>query len=469
MPGTLFDKIWDAHEIRRLADGRSLLHIDRHLVHEITSVAAFADLEASGRRVHNPGLTIATQDHIVPTRPGRTEETFAPARDFVVNLRRNAGTHGIRLFDLDDPYQGITHVIAPELGITLPGLTVVCADSHTCTNGALGALAFGIGSSEACHVLATQTLALAKPKTLRIEVSGGLAPGVTAKDLILHVIGATGVDGGAGHAVEYAGDTIRSLPVEARFTLCNMSIELGSRIGLIAPDDATIDYVRGRPFAPKAEHWEQAVAHWRTLRSDDAAAFDKEVKIAAADVAPMITWGTSPEDVVPIVAPVPDPAKLGDAGTRRNKAAALDYMGLVPGRPLEGLPVSMVFVGSCTNSRLSDLREVARVATGRRVAPGVRALVVPGSSAVKRAAEAEGIDRVLRDAGFEWHESGCSLCLGLGADVVPPGQRCVSTANRNFEGRQGPGGRTHLASPAMAAAAAVTGRITDVRRLDSLN
>ena len=466
MPATLFDKIWDAHEIRRLDDGRSLLHIDRHVLHEITSVSAFADLEAAGRKLRNPELTVATQDHIVATRPGRTEDTFPPAREFVVTMRRNAKATGIRLFDIGDPHQGIAHVIAPELGIALPGLTLVCADSHTCTNGALGAVAFGIGSSEAGHVLATQTLALVKPKTLRITVDGELPVGVTSKDLALYIIGRFGAGLGNGHAVEYAGAAIAALPVEARFTLCNLSVEFGSRIGLIAPDEKTIDYVRDRPHAPGDAHWEQAVAHWRTLYSDDDALFGKEIRIDAADVEPMITWGTSPEDAVPVSATVPDPANLDNEELCRNKQAALDYMGLTPGTPLDGLAVSMVFVGSCTNSRIDDLRDVARIARGRRVADGVRALVVPGSTAVKRAAEAEGIDKVLTAAGFEWHESGCSLCCALGADLVPPGQRCVSTANRNFEGRQGPGGRTHLASPAMAAAAAVTGCITDVRRLD---
>ena len=466
-PRTLFDKIWDAHEIRRLSDGRSLLHIDRHVLHEITSVSAFADLEAAGRRVRNPELTAATQDHIPATRPGRTEDTFPPAREFVVNLRKNAKETGIRLFDLGDPHQGIAHVIAPELGITLPGLTLVCADSHTCTNGALGAVAFGIGSSDAGHVLATQTLALAKPKTLRITIDGELPFGATAKDLALYIIGRFGAGVGNGYAVEYVGAAITALSVEARFTLCNLSVEFGSRIGLIAPDEKTLDYVRGRPYAPKEETWKRAVAHWRTLYSDEDAPFDQEIRIDAAEVEPMITWGTSPEDAVPIGAVVPDPARLDTAELRHNKQAALDYMGLKPGAPLDGLPVSMVFIGSCTNSRISDLREVARIVSGKRVADGVRALVVPGSTAVKAAAEAEGIDKVLSEAGFEWHESGCSLCCALGADLVPSGQRCVSTANRNFEGRQGPGGRTHLASPAMAAAAAVTGTITDVRRLES--
>ena len=463
---TLLDKIWDPHVIRHFDSGRDLLHIDRHVLHEVTSVNAFEDVATAGARVRNPELTVATQDHIVATSPGRTEETFPPGREFVITQRRNAAASKIRLFDLDDPFQGITHVIAPELGISLPGLTLVCADSHACTNGAVGAIAFGIGSSDSGHVLATQTLLLHKPKSMRIKVSGNLATGVTTKDLALYIIGRYGASVGNGHAVEYAGEAIRALSVEERFPICNMSVEFGARIGFIAPDEKVFEYVRDKPFAPVGKMWDRAFATWQGLYSDPDAAFDLELSFAAEDVAPMITWGTSPEDAVPVTAVVPDPMNLADAEVRKNKQAALEYMGLRPGDALDGLPIDMVFVGSCTNSRLTDLRDVAKIAKGRHVADGVRALVVPGSTAVKREAEAEGIDKVLQAAGFEWHESGCSLCCALGTDIVSPGKRCVSTANRNFEGRQGPGGRTHLASPAMAAAAAITGCITDVRRIE---
>lgn len=465
MPNTLFDKIWDSHVIRKFDDGRCLLHIDRHVLHEVTSVTAFDDLQAASRKVRNPELTVATQDHIVATVPGRTEATFGPGQAFVVKQRENTAHANIRLFDLDDPHQGIAHVIAPELGITLPGLTLVCADSHACTNGALGAIGFGIGSSDCGHVLATQALVLSKPKRLLIRVNGALAPGIASKDLVLHVIARFGASAGNGYAAEYCGEAITALSVEARASLCNMSVEFGSRIGLIAPDEKVFTYLRDKPFAPQGHVWDAALASWRTLRSDPDAAFDLELHVDAAEVAPMITWGTSPEDAVPVTARVPDPAELADADVRQSKLAALEYMGLKPGQRLEGLPISLVFVGSCTNSRLSDLREVARIIAGRKVADGVRALVVPGSTSVRRAAEAEGLDKILLEAGFEWHESGCSLCCALGTDVVLPGQRCVSTSNRNFEGRQGPGGRTHLASPAMAAAAAVSGCIVDARNL----
>lgn len=464
MGGTLFDKVWEAHAVATRPDGATLLHVDRHMVHELTSPQAFERLKAAGRAVRDPELTFATQDHIVATSPGRDDTTFSDGAPYVRALRRNVAEAGITLFDLDDPRQGIVHVVAPELGLALPGTTLVCGDSHTCTVGGLGALAFGIGTSDIEHVLATQTIVLGKPRRMRVRVDGRLGFGVTAKDLILAVIAEVGAGGGTGHAVEYAGAAIAALSVEERLTVCNMSIELGARIGIIAPDDTVLSYLAGRPYAPAGADWERAVAAWRALRSDDEAAFDREVTLDAAGIAPQVTWGTSPQDAAPIDAPVPDPRSMG--GERAASAArALAYMGLEPGTPLEGLPVQKVFIGSCTNSRLDDLRAAASVARGMRVAPGVAAMVVPGSTAVKRAAEAEGLDRVFAAAGFEWREAGCSMCCALNGDIVAPGERCVSTSNRNFEGRQGAGARTHLASPASAAAAAIAGRVTDVRKL----
>ncbi len=464
MGKTLFDKIWDRHTVASLGGGLALLHVDRHLIHELTSPQAFERLRRAGRRVRNPELSFATQDHIVATLPGRDEETFPDAGPYVRALRRNAREHGIELFDLDDPRQGIVHVVAPELGLALPGTTVVCGDSHTCTLGGLGAVAFGIGTSEIEHVLATQTVAVRRPRTMRIAVEGRFGSGVSEKDLVLHTISRSGAAGGIGHAVEFAGAAVRALSVEARLTLCNMAVEFSARIGLVAPDETTFAYLEGRPYVPCGELWHAALESWRGLASDEDAVFDREVSIEADEVAPQITWGTSPEDTVAVTDPIPDPATL--VPERRARAEnAQAYMGVRPGQCLEGLEIDKVFIGSCTNGRLSDLRAAAEVARGRRVAEGVRALVVPGSSAVKRAAEAEGLDRVFRAAGFEWRESGCSMCVAINGDLVAPGERCISTSNRNFEGRQGPAARTHLASPAMAAAAAVTGRITDVRRL----
>ena len=461
---TLFDKIWDEHVVREMPDGKTVLHIDRHILHDVTSPQAFEGLRLKGRGVRNPELTAATEDHIVATTPGRDETTYAPGEPFVNALRQSARQANIRLFGLGDAEQGIVHVISPELGIALPGATLACGDSHTCTVGAIGALAIGIGTSDVEHVLATQTLKLHKPRRMRIEISGTLGQGVTAKDAILHIIAAVGAAGGNGHAVEYAGAAVRALAIEARFTLCNMSVELGARIGMVAPDDATFEYLADRPFTPQGEEWDAALAHWRSLASDDHTEFDTEVAIDGGEIAPTVTWGTSPEDAIPITGAVPDPEAISDPVRRATKERALDYMGLTPGTPLDGLAIDMVFIGACTNARISDLRATARIAEGGRVAGGVRAMVVPGSSGVKAQAEAEGLDRIFTAAGFEWHESGCSMCCALGDDLVAPGKRCMSTSNRNFENRQGPGGRTHLASPAMAAAAALAGKIVDVRK-----
>ena len=465
MAQTLFDRVFDSHVVDERAGGEVLLYVDRIVLHEITGPDALRQLREKGRVVRHPELAVATQDHIVATHPGRHEASYPPGFRFVRAMREEAEAAGIRLFGLGDPRQGIVHVMAPELGVALPGLTLICGDSHTCTVGALGTLALGVGTSDIAHALATQTVAVRKPKQLRLRFEGALSPWVSAKDLILHAIGALGAGGGRGYAVEYTGGTVDALSIEQRMTLCNMSVELGARVGMIAPDPAAFAYVEGRDFAPRGADWEAALETWRSLRSDPAAVFDAEVELDAAQVAPHVTWGTSPEDAVPVSGCVPDPDAERDPSRRRAAQRALDYIGLAAGTPLEGLPVQRVFIGSCTNARLSDLRCAAQVARGRRVAPGVRALVVPGSSSVKRAAEEEGLDRVFCEAGFEWREAGCSMCCALGEDVVAPGARCVSTSNRNFEGRQGPGSRTHLASPAMAAAAAVTGMITDVRRL----
>ena len=461
MDRTLFDKVWDEHVVARHPDGRDVIHVDRHVLHELTSPQAFDRLRATGRTVRNPELTFATQDHIIATLPGRHDESWADGTPYIRALRRNAGESGVRLFDLGDPSQGIVHVMAPELGIALPGLTLACADSHTCTVGGLGALSFGIGTSELEHILATQTVVLKRPKTMRVAVEGRLGFGVYAKDLVLHLIGTIGAGAGVGYAVEYAGPAVAALPVEARFTLCNMSIEFSARIGMVAPDETTFAYVEGRRFAPTGEDFDAACAHWRTLPSDPGATFDREVSIDAAEIAPQVTWGTSPQHTLRVDGSVPEPA--GEHAEAMRKA--LDYMGLAPGTRLEGLPVDAVFIGSCTNARLSDLREAAKVVRGRRVADRVKAIVVPGSSAVRREAAAEGLDRVFREAGFEWREAGCSMCCGVNGDLVAPGKRCVATSNRNFENRQGRGARTHLSSPAMAAAAAVTGAIADVRRM----
>lgn len=466
MKQTLFDKVWDRHVVRELGDGWALLHIDRHLLHDLSGPPALAEVAARGLRVKRPDLAFATPDHAVSSLPQRTGETFAGGAPLWRQLRDRSQTAGVRFFDLGQPGQGIVHVMGPELGIVLPGLTVVCGDSHTCTNGGLGALAFGIGSSESTHVLATQTLRQKKPKRLRVRFDGALPTGVTAKDLALHLLAHAGASAGVGHAIEYAGAAVRALDVEGRLTLCNLSVELGAKVGMVAPDDTTFAYLAGRPYAPRAELFERAVADWRTLAGDDDAAFDREIVIHAAAVAPTVTWGTSPDQGLPIDGLIPDPAAAPDAATRQAWQAALDYMGLQPGRPIAGTPVDWVFIGSCANSRLSDLREAARLARGRKVAAGVSAWVVPGSEQVRRDAEAEGLDRIFREAGFEWRAPGCSMCVAANGERVPPGARSVSTSNRNFVGRQGPGARTHLASPAMAVAAAVAGCIADVRQLE---
>ncbi len=461
-PRTLYEKIWDAHMVEPLASGAALLYIDRHLVHEVTSPQAFDGLRVNGRKVRRPDATLAVPDHNVPTA-NRDQEIVDPeSRLQVATLVENVAAFGVPFIPLNDVRQGIVHVIGPEQGASLPGMTIVCGDSHTATHGALGALAFGIGTSEVEHVLATQTLVQAPSKTMRVTVNGELGLGVSAKDLALYIIGQIGAGGGTAHVIEYAGEAVTSLSMAGRMTLCNMAIESGARAGLVAPDDTTFDYIKGRPMAPKGEDFDAAVAYWRTLPTEAGAVFDKEVVLDAADIAPMITWGTSPDAVIPVTGLVPDPSDLTDDAIRANHQRMLDYMALSPGA-LIGTPVDVVFVGSCTNSRIEDIRDVALIAKGRKVADGVRAMVVPGSGLVKLQAEAEGLDKVLLEAGFEWRDPGCSMCLGMNEDKLKPGQRCVSTSNRNFEGRQGPGGRTHLASPAMAAAAAVTGRIVDCR------
>jgi len=459
---TLFDKIWSAHTVADLGGGYALLHVDRHLLHDLGGGRAVQDLKEKGYRLRNPGLTFATPDHAISSAPGRAG-TSATGRKLLEDLRTLAGEYGVRLFDIGEPGQGIVHVIGPELGISLPGALIVCGDSHTCTHGGMGALAFGIGTSEVTHVLATQCLIQRRPKRLRVRFEGAPAPGVTPKDMILYLIGRIGAAGGTGYAVEYAGSAVRTLDIEGRLTLCNLSIELGAKMGMVAPDDTTFNYLAGRDFAPQGALWDQALAHWRTLPSDEDARFDREEQIDAAAIAPQITWGTSPEQVIAVGERIPDPATIDDPGKRRAAEAALAYMGLTPGAPIAGTRVEHVFIGSCTNSRISDLRAAARVAERGKVAPHVRAWVVPGSENIKRQAEAEGLDRIFRDAGFEWREPGCSMCLAANGETVPRGERSVSTSNRNFVGRQGPGARTHLASPAMAAAAALAGAIADVR------
>jgi 3-isopropylmalate/(R)-2-methylmalate dehydratase large subunit len=462
---TLFEKVWAQHEIARLPSGVSLLHIDRHLIHDLEAAPGLARIEERGYRVRRPDLTFATPDHAVASAPGRTTDTSPSGGRLLRDLRRRAATSGIKLFDLGQAGQGIVHVVGPELGLSQPGMTIVCGDSHTCTHGGLGALAFGIGSSEVAHVLATQTLRQKRPGTMRLWFDGRLPPGITAKDLILHTIGQLGTAAGRGFAVEYAGPAIRALSVEERLTVCNMSIELGAKIGMIAPDDSVYEFLAGRRYTPEGALFDKAVSYWRTLPGDADATFDVEHRLDASDIAPQITWGTSPQDVMSIDGRIPDPAQEPDAARRLSLENALDYMGLEPGATLEGIKVDWVFIGSCINSRLSDLRLAAGHIAGRKVADGVRAWVVPGSELVKRAAEAEGLHTIFREAGFEWREPSCSMCLAANGDRIAPGERSVSTTNRNFVGRQGPGARTHLASPATAVAAAVTGRITDVRRL----
>ncbi len=464
---TLYDKLWDAHVVRDNGDGTALIYIDRHLVHEVTSPQAFEGLRLAGRKPWRVDANLAVPDHNVPTTD-RSQGIADPiSRLQVETLDENCRAFGITEFRMDDIRQGIVHVIGPEEGATLPGMTVVCGDSHTSTHGAFGALAFGIGTSEVEHVLATQCLVQKKSKTMRINVEGQASAGVTAKDIILAIIGHIGTAGGTGHAIEFAGQAIRDLSMEGRMTLCNMAIEAGARAGMVAVDDKTIDYVRGRPYAPKGELWEQAVADWRTLHSDADAVFDAEVTLDASQLVPQVTWGTSPEMVTGIDGKVPDPVAETDPVKREGMQKALDYMGLEPGTPITAIRPDVVFIGSCTNSRIEDLRAAAEVAKGRKVADTIQqALVVPGSGLVKKQAEEEGLDKIFIEAGFEWREPGCSMCLAMNADRLEPGQRCASTSNRNFEGRQGPGGRTHLVSPAMAAAAAVTGHFVDVRELD---
>ncbi|MHB2169804.1 3-isopropylmalate dehydratase large subunit [Alsobacter sp. R-9] len=459
-PRTIIDKIWDSHAVTTREDGQTLLWVDRHLLHE-GSFLAFDQLKARGARVERPDLTFGVADHYVPTRD-RTALT-PEIRDMVDQLVDNTAAHGIPLFGLDDPRQGIVHVTMPAQGITLPGLLVVCGDSHTSTHGALGAYAFGIGASEVAHVLMTQTVWQKRPKRMRITVDGALPPGSTAKDIALSIIARIGADGAAGHAIEYAGSAIRALSMEGRLTLCNLSIEAGGRLGLVAPDETTFSWLRGRPYAPQGADFDRAVEDWRRLATDTDAAFDREVVLAGRDIAPTVTWGTSPEQALPIDASVPDPAAAGDEGRAAAWQDALAYMGLEPGQRLDAIRIDRVFIGSCTNSRIEDLRAAAAVLAGRRAA--VPGLVSPGSAAVKQQAEQEGLDRIFREAGLEWVESGCSMCVGMNGDIAGPGERCASTTNRNFKGRQGPGARTHLMSPAMVAAAAVTGRLTDVRPL----
>lgn len=471
-PRTLYEKIWDAHVVERQDDGTCLIYIDRHLVHEVTSPQAFEALRLAGRKVRRPDLTLAVPDHNLPTTArtaadgSRLSIKDAQSAAQLAALEANAPSFGIDYIDAVAPEQGIVHVVGPEQGFSLPGTTIVCGDSHTAAHGGIGALAFGIGTSEVEHVLATQTLLLRPSKTMEIRVEGELGPGVTPKDLILHIIGVIGTAGGTGHVIEYRGEVFERMSVEGRLTVCNMSIEGGARAGLIAPDESVFRYLEGRPYAPIGEDWDRAVRWWRSLATDEDAEFDKSVVIQATDIEPTVSWGTSPEDVVAIGGKVPSPDSFGDPSKREAVRKSLDYMGLVPDTPMEEVAVENIFIGSCTNSRIEDLRAAADVLKGRRKAPGVRwAIAVPGSGLVKRQAEEEGLDRIFIDAGFEWREPGCSACLAMNPDKVPPGERCASTSNRNFVGRQGPGSRTHLLSPAMAAAAAVTGRLTDVRKL----
>ncbi len=465
---TLYDKLWDEHVVRVDDDGTALLYVDRHLVHEVTSPQAFDGLRLAARKPWRTAANLATADHNVPTTERSQGIADPVSRLQVETLDRNCAEFGIVEFGMADPRQGIVHVIGPEQGATLPGMTVVCGDSHTSTHGALGALAFGIGTSEVEHVLATQCLIQQKSKSMQVVVDGAVGPGVSAKDIVLAIIGRIGTAGGTGHAVEFAGRAIRDLSVEGRMTLCNMAIEAGARAGFVAVDDKTIEYVRGRPYAPSGANWDAAVAYWRTLHSDEGAVFDKVVVIPAAEIRPQVTWGTSPEMVVSVDGRVPDPAAEPDPTRAEGMRRALAYMGLQPGTPIREIAVDKVFIGSCTNSRIEDLRAAAKVVEGRRVADSVsQALVVPGSGLVKQQAEREGLDRVFIAAGFEWREPGCSMCLAMNADRLEPGERCASTSNRNFEGRQGQGGRSHLVSPAMAAAAAVAGHFVDPRTLES--
>jgi 3-isopropylmalate/(R)-2-methylmalate dehydratase large subunit len=465
-PGrTLLSKIWDQHVIARISEDTDLLHVDRHLLHDLGGSRGLLDIKSRGLKVHNPELTFATPDHAISTASGRAG-TSTIGQELLTALRAETAASGIQMFDVDQPGQGIVHVIGPELGLSLPGCLIVCGDSHTCTHGGLGALAFGIGSSELSHVLATQALIQRRPKTMRVNFNGKLPLGVTAKDMILALIGHIGAAGGTGYAVEYAGSAIRDMSIEGRLTICNLSIELGAKMGMVAPDEKTFEFLSGRPYAPQGPMWERAVNAWRQLPSDVDAVFDKEVVIDVEKIIPQVTWGISPEHVIGVDGYIPDPRRIDDPARRAAIETALDYMGLKPGAPIAGTPVDWVFIGSCTNSRLSDLRAAAEVVRGRRVAPGVRAWVVPGSETIKREAIAEGLDKLFMEAGFEWREPGCSMCLAANGETVAPGQRSVSTSNRNFVGRQGPRARTHLASPASAAAAAIAGAIADVRTME---
>jgi len=462
-PKTMFEKIWDAHVVHEVPGQTTVLYIDTHLVHEVTSPQAFEGLRLTGRLARRPDLTFATMDHNVPTTDRSLPIQDQIAAKQMETLASNCHEFGVTLYDLDNPKQGIVHVIGPELGITQPGKTIVCGDSHTSTHGALGALAFGIGTSEIEHVLATQCLLQQRPKTFKIQIDGQLGYGVTAKDIILSIIGQIGTAGGTGSVIEYAGSAIRALSVEERMTVCNMSIEGGARAGMIAPDDKTFEYLAGREFSPKGKAFDDAVARWRQLPSDDGAVFDRTLMIDAATLAPQVTWGTNPGMVAGVTSIIPDPDKMPTQEEKKALLQALAYMDLKPGTRIIDLKIDRVFIGSCTNSRITDLRAAAAIAKGRKVAPSVRAMVVPGSQAVKRQAEAEGLDVIFREAGFDWRESGCSMCLGMNPDILMPGERCASTSNRNFEGRQGKGGRTHLVSPEMAAAAAIAGRFVDIR------
>ncbi len=460
---TLFHKLWQAHVVREARGEPTLLYIDLHLIHEVTSPQAFEGLRQAGRKLRRPDLTFGTVDHNVPTTDRSLPIADPTAANQVETLRRNCQEFGVQLFDIHSPEQGIVHVIGPELGLTRPGMTIVCGDSHTSTHGAFGALAFGIGTSEVEHVMATQCLPQNKPLTMKVQTHGDLQAGVTAKDLALGIIGKIGTDGATGYTIEYAGEAVRALSMEGRMTLCNMSIEAGARAGMIAPDETTFAYLKGRRFAPTGEAWEKAVSYWRTLRSDDDAEFGRTVEIDAASLEPFVTWGTSPGMVAPVTSFVPDPAEVKNPADRQAAERALEYMALKPRTNIQDIAIDRAFIGSCTNARIEDLRAAARVVKGYRVNSSVSAMVVPGSQDVKKAAESEGLDRIFNEAGFEWREAGCSMCLGMNADILQPGERCASTSNRNFEGRQGRGGRTHLVSPMMAAAAAIKGHFTDVR------
>ena len=464
-PRSLFEKLWSSHVIETLGEGVDLVRIDRHLLHDLSGPASLAALRGQNLRVHAPELTFATPDHGVSTLPGRRDDSSEAGKRLLAPFRSHCHDLGIRLFDIDDPEQGIVHVVGPELGITLPGLSIVCGDSHTCTHGACGALAFGIGNTEVTQVLATQALILERPRSMRVRLRGRLDGAVSAKDLVLFLIGAHGADGGSGHAVEFAGEAVEALSMEGRMTLCNLAVEFGAKLGFVAPDEKAFAWLEGRRFAPSGRGWAAAVEAWRELPSDPGADFDRELELDAARLSPQITWGTSPEQVIAIGERIPSPDDAPDERAARARAAALAYMGLEPGAPIAGTPVQHVFIGSCTNGRLGDLESAARVVAGRKVAPGVRAWIVPGSKRVKREAEARGLDRIFRDAGFEFREPGCSLCLAMNGEQVPPGERCVSTSNRNFVGRQGPRARTHLASPATAAASALAGCIASATGL----